>query len=241
MQIEGRNAVLEALKNRGIDKLYIKNTEADGSLRVILKLAADGKVPVIKLDGKLLDKMSESGKHQGVIALCPEYSYAEVSDFFALAEQKAEPPFIVVLDGITDPHNLGAIIRSAEAAGVHGIIIPKRRAATVNAVVAKVSAGALAHVLIARVTNISREIQELKQRNCWVFGADMHGALHYQSDLKGPIALVIGDEGEGISKLVLEQCDFKIKIPMRGQISSLNASVAAGVLMYEALRQRTLG
>lgn len=239
MQIEGRNAVLEALNhNSTIDKIFVKSGELEGSLKVIVKMASDANIVIQYSDKRKLDSMSENGKHQGVIALCPEHAYVDVSDILQIAHDKDEHPFIIILDGITDPHNLGAIIRTADACGAHGIIIPKRRSATLTSTVSKTSAGAIQHVPVAKVTNLSRTIEDLKKNNVWVVSSDMQGDVMYNSSLVGAIALVIGSEGEGISRLVKEKCDFHIKIPMYGQISSLNASVAAALTMYEVVRQR---
>jgi 23S rRNA (guanosine2251-2'-O)-methyltransferase len=237
--IEGRNAVLEALKaNRSIDRLLVidkKNQDAPVN-RIISEARKKG--IVVRFESKeKLDKIS-TNKHQGVIAYIAAYDYVEVDDIINIAKEKDEHPFIVILDSIEDPHNLGAIIRTANIAGVHGIIIPKRRAVGLTATVAKTSAGAIEYTPVARVTNISRTIEELKDKGIWVACADMDGDLMYNVDLKGPLAIVIGSEGDGVSRLVKEKCDLIAKVPMKGDINSLNASVATGILIYEAYRQR---
>lgn len=237
--LEGRNAVLEAFRaKRTIDKLYIQDGLKDGTISTILRSARKQDVVVNFIAGEKLDKMSTTKKHQGVIAVCSAYSYAEIDDIFASAEEKNEPPFIFVLDEIEDPHNLGAIIRTANLCGAHGVIIPKRRAAGLTATVVKASAGAINYVPVAKVTNISKTIEELKKRGVWFACADMEGTLMYDCNLTGPIGLVIGNEGSGVSRLVREKCDYIAAIPMKGDIDSLNASVAAGVLAYEVVRQR---
>ncbi len=241
LQLEGRNAVLEALNNgKDIDKIFIKKSEqgVEGTLKVIFAKAKERGVVVIEATKTKLDEMAQSDNHQGVIALCPPIQYVEISDILENAKNKDEVPFVLVLDGITDPHNVGAIIRSCDACGVHGVIIPKRRAATITGIVSKTSAGAVEHVPIAKVTNINQAIEELKAAGLWIGCTDMEGQLCYDSNLTGPIALVIGSEGVGVSRLVKENCDFVISIPMFGKIASLNASVAASVMMYEVIRQR---
>lgn len=238
-QIEGRNAVLEAYRSgRTVDRLYVQEHLEDGSVRTILREAkkADTVVSFVKKDR--LDEMSETGHHQGVIARVSAYEYASVEDIFARAEARSEAPFIILLDGIEDPHNLGAIIRSACCAGAHGVIITKRRAASLTATVVRTSAGALNYVPVAKVTNLNRTMEELRDRGVWFVCADMSGKPMYELDFKGPVALVIGNEGDGVSRLVRENCDFTAKIPMKGELDSLNASVAAGILMYEVVRQR---
>ncbi len=241
LQLEGRNAVLEALdSDTQIEKIFYKSGQIEGSLKVVLARAKEKGIRMVAVDKQALDRMAESNAHQGVIALCPAFSYAELEDIFSLAEAKGQDPFVLVLDGITDPHNFGAIIRTAEAAGVHGIIIPKHRAAGVTGVVAKTSAGALAHVLICKVTNLRNTLEELKKRGLWAACADASGQLYTKASLSGPLALVIGGEGEGVGQLVTKTCDFTVSIPMNGRITSLNASVAAGVLMYEVVRQRNI-
>ena len=236
--ILGRNAVIEALKSgRRIDKIYMVSG-AEGSARKIEGMAGERRIPVVFKDRKTLDKMSDGAVHQGVIAAAAPYSYAEVSDILKLAEDRGEEPFIIILDEIEDPHNLGAIIRSADGAGAHGVIIPKRRAAELTETAVKASAGAAEYVACARVTNIARTIDELKEKGVWVWGCDMDGEEYSNADISGGIALVIGNEGKGISRLVREKCDFIVSIPMRGKMNSLNASNAAAVLMYEVDRQR---
>lgn len=241
LRIEGRNAVLEAFRaGKTIDKLYVLDGCQDGPVRTIVREAKKHDTIVNFVEKERLDQLSETKKHQGVIAVAAAYSYAEVEDMLAAAEQKGEAPFLFLLDGIEDPHNLGAIIRTANLAGAHGVIIPKRRAVGLTATVAKASAGAINYTPVAKVTNLSATIKELKERGIWFACADMGGTGMYQLDLKGPIGLVIGSEGEGVSKLVRENCDFIASIPMKGDIDSLNASVAAGVLAYEIVRQRSM-
>lgn len=237
--IEGRNAVIEAFRSgKTIDKVYILDGCQDGPVNTI-KREAKKQAAIIKyVTRQRLDQMSETGKHQGVIAVAAAYSYAEIEDMFSLAEQKGETPFFLLLDNIEDPHNLGAIIRTANLAGAHGVIIPKDRAAGLTAVVARTSAGALNYTPVARVTNLSRTIKDLKEKGMWFVCADMDGTAMYDLNLTGPIGLVIGSEGEGVSRLVKENCDMTASIPMKGDIDSLNASVAAGVLAYEIVRQR---
>ncbi len=238
LMVEGRNPVLECLKtSENIDKLYIQEGIKDGPLVTIFAEAKKRKVLTVAVPKEKLDSMSETGHHQGVILNLSAIKYAEVEDILALAEEKGEKPFIFVLDGIEDPHNLGAIIRSANLAGAHGVIIPKHRSATVNATVAKSSAGAVSHTLIAKVTNIAQTIDSLKEKGIWFACADMDGQRMYDANLKGAIGLVIGNEGNGVSHLVKEKCDFTISIPMKGDIDSLNASVAAGILAWEYVRQ----
>lgn len=238
--IEGRNSVLEALKaERSIDRLLIIDTEKQSG--PILKIVAEARQKgiVTRFESKeTLDKICPGQRHQGVIAYVAAYDYVEVEDILQKAKDKNEPPFIVILDSVEDPHNLGAILRTANIAGVHGVIIPKRRAVGLTATVSKTSAGAIEYTPVARVTNIVRTVEELKALGVWVACADMDGELMYNIDLKGPLALVVGGEGEGVGKLLKEKCDFIAKIPMKGDISSLNASVATGVFIYEALRQR---
>lgn len=237
--IEGRNAVLEAFRSKKpIDKLFILDGCQDGPVKSILREARKCDTIISFVKKERLDQMSETGTHQGVIAFSSAYEYAQVEDMLKLAEERGEAPFLILLDGIEDPHNLGAIIRTANQAGAHGVIIPKRRAVGLTATVARTSAGALNYTPVAKVTNLSSTIKELKEKGMWFVCADMDGEIMYQLDLKGPIGLVIGNEGEGVSRLVKENCDFTAKIPMMGQIDSLNASVAAGVLAYEIVRQR---
>ena len=238
--IEGRNAVMEALRaGRAIDKLYISKGEVDKTLGHIASTARDKGIVVVECDRRKLDFMSQTHAHQGVIALCAVRDYCTVEDLFAIAEERGEAPFLIVCDEISDGHNLGAIIRSAECAGAHGVIIPKRRSAGLTAVVDKASAGAAEHLPIARVPNLSAAIETLKKAGVWVYGAAAEGTSPlWKTDLTGSICIVIGSEGDGISRLVREHCDVLVSIPMKGEISSLNASAAAAVLMYEALRQR---
>ncbi len=238
-RVEGRNAVIEALRSgKTVDKLFILDGCHDGPVMTIKREAAKRDVMIKYVTKDRLDQMSETGKHQGVIAMVAAYDYSELEDIFALAEKKGEAPFVLLLDGIEDPHNLGAIIRTANLAGAHGVIIPKDRAVGLTATVLKASAGALNYTPVVKVTNISRTIEELKERGMWFVCADMDGTLMYDLDLKGSIGLVIGNEGSGVSRLVKEKCDFIAAIPMKGDIDSLNASVAAGVLSFEIARQR---
>ena len=239
--IEGRNAVLEAFRSgKTVDKLFVLDGCQDGPVKTITREAKKQNTIIHYVAKERLDQLSETGKHQGVIAQAAAYRYAEVEDMLKRAEEKGEPPFLFILDGIEDPHNLGAIIRTANLAGAHGVIIPKRRAVGLTSTVAKTSAGALNYTPVAKVTNISATIEELKERGLWFVCADMGGESMYRLDLKGPIGLVIGNEGEGVSRLVREKCDFIASIPMKGDIDSLNASVAAGVLAYEIVRQRMM-
>lgn len=238
-RIEGRNPVLEALRaGKTIDRLFVQEGLSDSPIRTILREAEKTDAVIQHLSKERLDQMSEGGHHQGVIASVAAYEYAEVADLLAAAEERGEPPFLILLDEIEDPHNLGAIIRTANLAGAHGVIIPKRRAATLTAVAAKASAGAIYHTKVAKVTNLTNTIRELKEKGLWFVCADMEGTVMYDLSLTGPIALVIGNEGKGVSRLVCEACDFHASIPMHGEIDSLNASVACGVLAYEIVRQR---
>lgn len=238
--IEGRNAVIEALKSdRTIEQIMVARGDVEGSINVAIALAKEKGIVIKEVDRRKLDGMSVSKAHQGIIAVVTPYKYFEVEDILSYAEEKGEKPFIVILDEIEDPHNFGAIIRSAEVCGVHGIIITKRRNVGVTPIVYKSSAGAVEHMRIAKVTNINSVIDELKEKGVWIYGADMEGESYcFQIDLKGSIALVIGSEGKGISKLTKSKCDVLVKIPMVGKINSLNASVAGGIMMYEALKQR---
>lgn len=237
--IEGRNAVLEAFRaGKTIDKLYILDGCHDGTVNSVVREAKKGDTIINYVAKERLDQMSTTGKHQGVIAQAAAYEYAEVEDIFALAESKGEAPFIFILDEIEDPHNLGAIIRTANLCGAHGVIIPKRRAAGLTATVVKASAGAINYTPVAKVTNIAKTIEELKEKGLWFVCADMDGEIMYKQNLTGPIGLVIGNEGTGVGRLVKEKCDYVASIPMKGDIDSLNASVAAGVLAYEIVRQR---
>ena len=237
--IEGRNAVLEALRSgKPMDKLYVLDGCQDGPIRTIVRDAKKHDVILQFVTKERLNKLSETGKHQGVIAHAAAYEYAQVEDMLELAKSRGEDPFIFLLDNIEDPHNLGAIIRTANLAGAHGVIIPKRRAVGLTATVARTSAGALNYTPVARVTNLKKTVEDLKKQGLWFVCADMDGTVMYDLDLKGPIGLVIGNEGEGVSRLMKENCDFVAGIPMKGDIDSLNASVAAGVLAYEIVRQR---
>ena len=240
--IEGRNAVIEALRaGRTIDKIFIQKGETDKTLGHIASKARDAGIVVVDADRRKLDSMSQTHAHQGVIALAAVREYCSVSDILAIAEERGEPPFVVVCDELSDPHNLGAVIRTAEAAGVHGIVIPKRRSAGLTSIVDKTSAGAAEHMAVARVANLSAAVKELKDAGLWVYGTAAEGKSQlWQTDLKGPICVVIGSEGEGIGRLIRENCDFLVSIPMKGKVSSLNASAAAAVLIYEVLRQRSI-
>ena len=239
MNIEGRNAVIEAFRSgKTVDKLYILDGCQDGPVMTIKREAKKHDTMIKYVTKERLDQMSQTGKHQGVIAVIAAYDYAEVEDILQKARDKGEAPFIFLLDNIEDPHNLGAIIRTANLAGAHGVIIPKNRAVGLTATVARTSAGALNYTPVAKVTNLSKTIEELKKEGMWFVCADMGGTSMYQLDLKGPMGLVIGNEGDGVSRLVREKCDFIASIPMKGDIDSLNASVAAGVLAYEIVRQR---
>lgn len=238
-QLEGRNAVLEVLKSgRDIEKIIVQKGNVEGTVRRITAMAKERGVVVQEVVKQKLDEMSQTKNHQGVIAIVSEHEYAEISDILKAADEKGEKPFIIILDNITDPHNLGAVIRTAECAGAHGIIIPKRRSVGLTATVGKTSAGAIEYMPVARVTNISQTIDDLKKEGIWIACADMGGDDYFNAPLDGAIALVIGSEGDGVSRLVKEKCDFVVSIPMYGKISSLNASVAAGLLMYEVVRKR---
>jgi 23S rRNA (guanosine2251-2'-O)-methyltransferase len=238
-RIEGKNPVLEALKSgRTIEKLLIARGSTEGSIREIIKRARDSRIIIQEVDRQRLDEISQSGAHQGVIAYVTPYDYVEVDEILAGAKEKGEPPFLVILDEITDPHNLGAVIRTAECCGAHGVIIPKRRSVGLTPAAIKASAGAVEYMPVAKVTNIASLLDELKEQGIWVAGADIEGLEYTKQDLKGPIALIIGSEGKGIGRLVKEKCDFLVRIPLKGSIESLNASVAAGILMYEVVRQR---
>ncbi|HKL79976.1 MAG TPA: 23S rRNA (guanosine(2251)-2'-O)-methyltransferase RlmB [Mobilitalea sp.] len=237
--IEGRNPVMEAFRaGKTIDKVYVLDGCQDGPVKSILREAKKTDAIISYVQKERLDQMSTTGKHQGIIVYAAAYEYAEVEDILKAAEEKGEPPFIILLDNIEDPHNLGAIIRTAHQAGAHGVIIPKRRAVGLTATVARTSAGAINYLPVAKVTNLSATIAELKEKGLWFVCADMEGELMYSMNLKGPIGLVIGSEGEGVGRLVKEKCDYAAKIPMYGKVDSLNASVAMGVLAYEIVRQR---
>lgn len=238
-KIEGRNAVLEALRaGKPIDKLYVLDGCPEGPVRTIIREAKKGDTIINYVKKERLDQLSETGHHQGVIAMAASYEYATVEDILEKAREKGEAPFIFVLDNIEDPHNLGAMIRTANLAGAHGVIIPKRRAVGLTPTVARTSAGAINYTPVAKVTNLKQTMEQLKKEGMWFVCADMDGTPYYQMDLKGPMGLVIGNEGEGVSRLIKETCDFVASIPMKGDIDSLNASVAAGVLAFEIARQR---
>ena len=238
--IEGRNSVLELLRSgKDINKLYIQKGEKHGSINDIITLAKERRIVIVEVDKQKLDQMSETHNHQGVIANIPPYEYVDVEDILAYAKEKGESPFIVMLDEIEDPHNLGSIIRTAECCGVHGVIIPKRRAASVNSTVSKTSAGAVEYMRIARVNNLNDTIRFLKENDVWIYGTEMEGAVEYnKQDYSGGCCLVIGNEGQGMERMVKENCDVLVKIPMSGKINSLNASVSAGIVMYEIYNQR---
>src|SRR5690554_4579069 len=239
-QIEGRNPVKEALRSgRTIEKILVSKGELSGSIREIIGIAKEQRLIVQYVERSKLDEMSISHAHQGVIAIASAHTYVEVVDILNRAKQKGEDGFIIILDEITDPHNLGSILRTSDACGVHGVIIPKRRAVGLTPVVAKSSAGAIEYIPVAKVTNIAQTIDHLKEEGYWIAGADMEGKdYYYQADLKGPIAIVIGSEGKGLGRLIREKCDFLLKIPMKGEVSSLNAAVAGAILLYEVRRQR---
>lgn len=239
-RLEGRNPILEALKSgRTINKILIAKGEKHGSIREIIGLARSKGLLIQEVDRKKLDTLAESGSHQGVMAFVAPKAYVEVEDILDNAREREEPPFLVLLDGVEDPHNLGSILRSADGAGVHGVIIPQRRAVGLTAIVGKTSAGAMEYLPVARITNMAQTIDNLKEHGLWVVGADMDGQdYYYQANLTGPIALVIGGEGKGLGRLVKEKCDFLVRIPMKGKVSSLNAAVAGSLLMYEVARQR---
>lgn len=238
-KIEGRNAVLEALRaGKPIDKLYVLDGCPDGPVRTIIREAKKGDTIINYVKKERLDQLSETGHHQGVIAMAASYEYATMEDILEKAREKGEAPFIFVLDNIEDPHNLGAMIRTANLSGAHGVIIPKRRAVGLTPTVARTSAGAINYTPVAKVTNLKQTMEQLKKEGMWFVCADMDGTPYYQMDLKGPMGLVIGNEGEGVSRLIKETCDFVASIPMKGDIDSLNASVAAGVLAFEIARQR---
>lgn len=239
-QVEGRNAVLELLESgKDINKIFVTRGEKHGSINKIIAIAKERKTIIVEKDKRQMDQMAQNENYQGVIAIVPPFEYCEIDDILALAKERNEAPFVIILDGIEDPHNLGSIIRTAETAGVHGIIIPKHRAASVNSTVNKVSAGAVQHMKIARVTNISDAITELKEKDMWICGTDISTTkYYYEQDYRGPIGIVIGNEGKGMSDKVKKNCDFLVKIPMKGKVTSLNASVSAGIVIYEAVKQR---
>ena len=237
----GRNAVKELLASgRDIDKIFVQSGEREGSILTLIGEAHTRKIPIVEMDKTRIDRMACGMAHQGIIAVCAEQNYASIDDIFARAEERGEAPFIILCDGIEDPHNLGAILRSAECAGAHGVIIPKRRNVGLTPVVAKSSAGAILHIPVAKVTNLARTIEQLRERGVWFYAADMDGAPYYEADLKGALGLVLGSEGEGISRLVKEKCDFVLSIPMYGNVNSMNVSCAGAVLMCEIAHQRNL-
>lgn len=239
-QVEGRNSVLELLESeKDINKIFVTKGEKHGSINKIIAMAKEKNIIIVEKDKRKMDEMAQNQNYQGVIAIVPPFEYCEIEDILDGAKQKNEDPFILILDGIEDPHNLGSIIRTAETAGVHGIIIPKRRAAAVNSTVNKVSAGAVEHMKVARVTNISDSIQKLKDAGLWICGTDINtDKYYYNQDLTGPLGIVIGNEGSGMSEKVKKNCDFNVKIPMKGKVTSLNASVSTGIIVYEAVKQR---
>lgn len=239
-KIEGRNAVIELLKsNKNVNKIFVQKGERQGSINEIMKRAKEKKIIITEVDKNKLDTLSETKHHQGVIAFVSPVEYKDLDDIFSLAKEKNESPFILIADEIEDPHNLGALIRSAECAGCHGVIIPKRRASGVTEVVVKTSVGATEYVPIVRVNNINETIRQLKESGVWIVGTDgSANVTYYDQDMTGPIAIIIGSEGRGMSKLTMENCDFLVKIPMMGKITSLNASVSGGIVLFEALKQR---
>ena len=239
-QVEGRNSVLELLESgKDINKIFVTRGEKHGSINKILAIAKERRIIVVEKDKRQMEEMAQTENYQGIIAIVPPFEYVEVEDILDYAKEKEEDPFILILDGIEDPHNLGSIIRTAETAGVHGIIIPKRRAAAVNSTVNKASAGAVEHMKIARVTNITDTIDRLKKAGLWICGTDVNtDKYYYNQDLTGPLGIVIGNEGNGMSEKVKKNCDFNVKIPMKGKIQSLNAAVSAGIIVYESVKQR---
>ena len=240
-QVEGRNSVLELLESeKEINKIFITKGEKHGSINKIIAMAKEKKVILVEKDKRQMEQMAQTTNYQGVIAIVPPFEYCEIEDIVDKAKELNEDPFVLILDGIEDPHNLGSIIRTAETAGVHGIIIPKRRAVAVNSTVNKVSSGAAQYMKIARVTNITDAIEELKEKGLWICGTDINTEkYYYDQDLKGPIGIVIGNEGKGISEKVKKNCDFLVKIPMKGKVTSLNAAVSTGIVVYEAVKQRS--
>lgn len=241
-QVEGRNSVIELLESgKDINKIFIEKGEKHGSIHKIIAMAKTRKIIIVEKDKKQMEEMAQNKNYQGVIAIVPPFEYCEIEDILDRARKRGEDPFILILDGIEDPHNLGSIIRTAETAGVHGVIIPKRRAAVVNSTVAKVSCGAIEHMLVARVTNITDAIDKLKKEGLWICGTDINtDKYYYEQDLTGPLGIVIGNEGSGMSMKVTKACDFLVKIPMKGKVTSLNASVSTGIVIYEAVKQRCL-
>lgn len=240
--IEGRNPIIEALKNnRPIEKIMVNKASKEGSIKKILAMAKENKVIIQEVDRHKLDEMSESHAHQGVIAMTSDYRYYDLDEILEIPRQNGEDPFFIILDGITDPHNLGSIIRTADAVGAHAVIIPKRRSVQITPIVAKASAGAVEYLPVCKVTNIVNTIKTLKENGLWIAAVDMDGQTFYQQNLGGPLGLVVGSEGEGISRLVKQNCDFTVSMPMSGNVTSLNASVAGGILLYEVYRQRNAG
>lgn len=240
--IEGRNPIIEALKNnRPIEKIMVNKASKEGSIKKILAMAKENKVIIQEVDRHKLDEMSESHAHQGVIAITSDYRYYDLDEILEIPRQKGEDPFFIILDGITDPHNLGSIIRTADAVGAHAVIIPKRRSVQITPIVAKASAGAVEYLPVCKVTNIVNTIKTLKENGLWIAAVDMDGQTFYQQNLGCPLGLVVGSEGEGISRLVKQNCDFTVSMPMSGNVTSLNASVAGGILLYEVYRQRNAG
>ena len=239
-QVEGRNSVLELLESgKDINKIFVAKGERHGSINKIIAIAKEKGIIIVEKDKRQMDEMAENQNYQGVIAIVPPFEYCEIEDIIDYAKEKKEDPFVLILDGIEDPHNLGSIIRTAETAGVHGVVIPKRRTATVNSTVNKTSAGAVEHMHIARVTNISDAIQKLKDEGLWICGTDINTEkYYYDQDLTGPLGIVIGNEGSGMSDKVRKNCDFLVKIPMKGKVTSLNASVSTGIVIYEAVEQK---
>ena len=239
-QVEGRNSVLELLESKkDINKIFVTKGEKHGSINKIIAIAKERRIIIVEKDRRQMEQIAQTNNYQGVIAIVPPFEYCEIEDILEEAKSRNEDPFVLILDGIEDPHNLGSIIRTAETAGVHGIIIPKRRAASVNATVNKTSAGAVEHMKIARVTNISDSIQKLKDAGVWICGTDINTqTYYYNQDLTGPLGIVIGNEGSGMSEKVRKNCDFLVKIPMKGKVTSLNASVSTGIVVYEAVKQR---
>ena len=242
-QVEGRNSVIELLESgKDINKIFVEKGEKHGSIHKIIAMAKTRKIIIVEKDKRQMEEIAQNKNYQGVIAIIPPFSYCEIEDILDKAKKEKDDPFILILDGIEDPHNLGSIIRTAETAGVHGIIIPKRRAASVNSTVAKVSSGAIEHMLVARVNNISDAIEKLKKEGLWICGTDINtDKYYYEQDLTGPLGIVIGNEGKGIGEKVKKNCDFLVKIPMLGKVTSLNASVSTGIVIYEALKQRMKG
>lgn len=237
--IEGRNPIIEALKNnRSIEKIMVNKASKEGAIKKILAMAKENKVIIQEVDRHKLDEMSESHAHQGVIAITSDYRYYDLDEILEIPKERGEDPFFIILDGITDPHNLGSIIRTADAVGAHAVIIPKRRSVQITPIVAKASAGAVEYLPVCKVTNIVNTIKTLKENSLWIAAVDMDGQTFYQQNLGGPLGLVVGSEGEGISRLVKQNCDFTVSMPMSGNVTSLNASVAGGILLYEVYRQR---